>query len=111
MNNLSIFIYIADVLPNIGGLSVFFSILLTAVVGLRAAWVIIENEEHFNFGWFSIPILFAIFACLIPSTNTIYLIAGSEAGEAVATTPEAQQILSDIQEIISIQLNNLKNPQ
>ena len=51
----------------------------------------------------SILVVFAI-AILIPSKETIYLIAGSEAGEYVVSTPEAQEIITDIHTIIKKQL-------
>jgi hypothetical protein len=36
------------------------------------------------------------------------LIVASEAGEAVAYTPEAKEIMQDVREIIDVQLEKLK---
>lgn len=41
----------------------------------------------------------------VPSKNTFYLIAGSEAGEAVITSPEGEEIIRDIKKIIKQQIN------
>ena len=58
--------------------------------------------------WFWISGLCLLFLTLVPSKETFYLIVASEAGEAVVKTPEAQELLSDVKEIIDIQLENLK---
>jgi len=47
-------------------------------------------------------------AAIIPSKDTIYLVAGSEAGEAVVTSQEGKEILNDIKEVIRYQLGELK---
>jgi hypothetical protein len=45
---------------------------------------------------------------LVPTKETIYLIAASEAGETVVESKEGQKVLNDIQEIINLQLQRLK---
>jgi hypothetical protein len=117
MNNLSWFLYIADVLPYVGSLLTLVCCLLLPILFI---WFLIvsginsdidDKDKHFgkpsqaNFIWVSVFLLFASF---IPSKETIYLIAGSEAGEYVAETEAGQAILNDVQEIIQIQLSNLK---
>jgi hypothetical protein len=117
MNNLSWFLYVADVFPNVAFIVTFVSI---SVLLLLTVWVSIssgmnldikDKDEHFgkpsqyNFIWAFVLLLLA---SLIPSQETIYLIAGSEAGEYVAETEAGQAILNDVQEIIQIQLSNLK---
>lgn len=42
----------------------------------------------------------ALLAAVIPDRQTIYLIAGSEAGEVVVESEEARAILNDIREVI-----------
>ena len=117
MNNLSWFLYVADVLPSIGKTMVFFTVMW---IGALLFWVLfasltnldLENKDDHvpypskaNFMW-----LFAVLllVSLIPAKETIYLIAGSEAGEYVAESDTGQAILSDVQEIIQIQLEALK---
>jgi hypothetical protein len=45
-------------------------------------------------------VVFIFFASVIPSSTTIYLIAASEAGEAVVTSPEAREMMNDLKGII-----------
>lgn len=49
-----------------------------------------------------------LIATLMPDTKTVYMIAGSEAGETVVTSEAGQDILDDVQEIIRIQLEGMK---
>lgn len=46
---------------------------------------------------------------VIPSKETFYLIAGSEAGEAVVTSEQGQRIITTIGEVIEQQLEDLKS--
>ena len=52
--------------------------------------------------------LIALVAIAAPSSKTIYMIAGSEAGETVVTSEQGQAVLSDVQEIIKLQLEGMK---
>jgi hypothetical protein len=59
--------------------------------------------------WFvTISITAFILLSLIPSKETIYLVAGSEAAETVVTSETGQEVMSDLKEILKIQLDNLK---
>lgn len=117
MNSLSWFLYLADVIGNIQGLLIFFAVisgLSTLVWFFAKAYSVTDNDESAgrfaNFTWY-IPWVFvstAFLASVIPSKDTIYLIAGSEAGEAVVTSTEGQEILNDIKEVIRYQLGELK---
>jgi len=107
MNSLSIFLYLADVLGNFQGYMVFLTIALGFILGARAVYCMIE-EMSFDYRWIALPIVMGVMACLIPSKNTIYLIAGSEAGEIVVTSQEGKAILNDIQLAIQNQLKELQ---
>jgi len=130
MNSLSWLIYAAELIPSLAALLSwvgFFSIIgfaLYVIVGC------IINEDCYNSDseavkerkrdWWSeakyLPsfkqVMFVscvfLVSVLLPSKETIYLVAGSEAGEAVVASEEGREILSDIQEIIDIQMNKLK---
>jgi len=126
MNNLSWLIYLASVLPNIGAFLAFIGFLMSA--GLLA-WCLITwryndtvntrnricgyTDEKRKYPNFYVLIPVALFLCiistLIPDKNTIYLIAGSEVGEYVVNTPEAQEILNDVHKIIKLQLKEATN--
>ena len=118
MNNLSWFVQFADILPNVAGFSIFLTLtfgVLTVIYIVVKGFANVGDEDAKAF--VDIPIiknatfLFAITSFLViftPSKEAIYMIAGSEAGEYVASTPEAKAILGDIREVIQLQLEELK---
>lgn len=113
MNNLSWFLYLADVLPSLAESTAVLSSLTTVVaIAGSALWVLASEGEDPNWVkplkilWLTIP-LFAL-AHLIPSQETIYLIAGSEAGEYVASSEVGQEILQNIRLILDHQLQQLQ---
>jgi hypothetical protein len=118
MNSLSWFLYLADTLPNIGGFAIFIAILFGFVSTLYVVAKGLANSgDNDAKAFVSVPVVgysplifvLAVFvAILIPSKDTIYLIAGSEAGQFVVETPEAQEILNDVKDIIRLQLEDMK---
>ena len=113
MNNLSWLIYLASVVPNLSGFIITIMIVVSAALSFWALAVAMHNddyraEEVWEYPKFKvfIPLIFllGLIASLIPDKQTIYLIAGSEAGEYVVNTPEAQEIMNDIHSIIKLQL-------
>ena len=130
MNSLSLLIYAAEVVPN---LSVFMFVVGLAsfcVIGLVTAivWMsLVEDSssykkerseagiEKLNRGdqfkyikWGYFGMFLMVLSLFTPSKQTIYLIAGSEVGEAVVTSDEGQKIMSDIHAVIKHQLQELK---
>lgn len=117
MNNLSIFLYLADVLPSLSGFIGAMSIIAFLV---SLVWWIITFPHYKDFGDDRDPkslekyqtirkrlirimkvTFFAMIVCgLIPQKETILLIAGSEAAETVITSPDGAEILQDIKTII-----------
>jgi hypothetical protein len=117
MNSLSWFLYFAEVIPALGGTLAFLSFPVFAFWAIRAA--MIGSEEYpFEgvstgkaspmYGALVLSVGMLLFSTLIPSKETIYLIAGSQAGEAVVTSEAGQEILNDIHEVIKHQLGQLK---
>ena len=110
MNSLSWFLYLAEVVPNIGVASIFY----LCIVGFVGSFLLAFMAEEL--GPENLPIKTHIallvgavlLAVLTPSKQTIYLIAGSEAGEYVVTSPEGQEIINDIKAIIKSQIEELK---
>lgn len=114
MNSLSWMIYFADVMSGIRGLA------LTVAIGgsmLIAVLVFIcfcmESDRAMKVGSWRKPLLLtplvvfgAITAALLPSSSAIYMIAASEAGETVVASPEAKEMLGDLQEIIRRKLKD-----
>lgn len=58
-----------------------------------------------------IGIVFIIFAILLPSEKTIYIMAGAYATEQIATNDRVQKIGSDVLEVIEGKLSKMKKDQ
>ena len=117
MNSLSWFLYLAEVLPRVNGLAFLLTFLIFCgwfILPPKGVEMFGKGHEYPLLGWSRvkplIPLWFflVVLAFLMPSRDTFYLIAGSEAGEAVVTSEAGQEILEDIQEVIQHQLNELK---
>lgn len=108
MNNLSWMLYFSEVLPNLASVLGFLG------GGAILAWLMVSlfymmgHETYHGKTWPLIASLaWVLVATLMPSQKTILLIAGSEAGEYVATTESGKAIISDVQEAIRAQLHKL----
>lgn len=123
MNSLSWLIYIASIVEKItsfiGGISfVLFFALGTGVLISLLVRVCEENERDRQAAakvfktsliWLCLPFFLSIVFVLIPSQNTVYMIAASEMGETVITNPQSQEIFNDLKDIINLQLDSLKS--
>lgn len=116
MNSLSWFLYFAGVADGVAG--VFFFATAVSIVIILVCFVYGEaavgdstglpsEVEKYYVGvrngalkkvW--IPIIICLFAALIPSSQTLYLIAGSELGETAINSPEAKALYEDIRGVI-----------
>lgn len=113
MNNLSWFLYIADVLPSLGTLSAtaaFFALVFGGFIHgalMIHAW---ENDIDWpgkRVVWHIILVLvLAVLSILIPSKETLYKIAASEVGETIVKNPSVQKEALEIYE----QLKSLLKP-
>jgi hypothetical protein len=119
MNGLSWFLYFADILPNLGAFAIFIAFVFGIISVVYTITKAVANAgDNDAKAFVEVPIIkysigifvvAAFLAIAMPSKETIYLIAGSEAGEYVVKTPEAQEILTDIKEVIKLQLEGMKN--
>ncbi len=115
MNSLSWFVYLADSIPNLSSVGVGL-IILAGVLAFAMPPKGVEafSKDHIPFSGFlaktpyCVLILGLLLSIFTPSKETIYLIAGSEAGEMVIKTPEAQELMNDIHMVIKNQLEGLK---
>jgi hypothetical protein len=121
MNSLSWLIYLAEAVPSFAGALGWVSFMAAAGFGVYALFgtikASVEFEENSWFDkkkylpptWFVVAVLLSwAIESLIPSKQTIYLIAASEASEAVVTSDVGKQMLSDIQQILQHQLDQFK---
>ncbi|PHS03646.1 MAG: hypothetical protein COA78_17505 [Blastopirellula sp.] len=122
MNTLSWFLYASEVIPStaqlVNNISLFTFAGLVLFYSVFIMYIYSELREDkrgealkalYPFKKYIVLSLFILVAVqLTPSKETIYLIAGSEAGEYVVETEAGKAILSDIQEIIKLQLEGMK---
>lgn len=126
MNSLSWFLYLADAVGRISWLCLSLVVPIAIFYALHKIFAMIDYgdekrrnktlDEAYVYNslrkgrWFyiiSISTLLLLYA-ITPDKKTIYLIAGSEAGEYVVTSPEGQEIINDIKAIIKSQIEELK---
>lgn len=112
MNNLSWFLYLAEVFPRLSALGFVLGLVTCLLMLCFIDPMFTEGSKKAGKPILTGLLLTFVFsvtlAVFIPSKDTIYLIAASEAGEMVVKTPEAQEVLSDLKEILNVQLEKLK---
>lgn len=110
MNSLSWSIYLASIVGGLAGTLVIIFIVTSLIL---IFWVISHKVSPNDcstpsYGMLIPLIIIGFIGLLLPDKQTIYLIAGSEAGESVVTSEEGQEILNDIHLVIKQQLKSLK---
>lgn len=139
MNSLSWLIYAAEVLGRVSvsfffialiaavgtGALIFIAMLARADAqsdttasyrsedGRKSAALRVEFWDKVLASWpkrsAAVAVVFGALSIVAPSNSTIYMIAASEMGEKVATTPEAKEMLGDLREVIAKQIKKLKD--
>ena len=101
MNHLSWLLYWADTLPSLGTRIGFISVLAGIPVIIIACFhfgLKISEDKDYDNGlsfaprWLAGCVATFLLTSFIPSQNTLYLIAASQAGEQVTQTPEFSKI-------------------
>lgn len=116
MNNLSLLIYAADILPSVASLatvtlvvSMIVLIILTIIVWSCPPHDMSEafRSEHKSLrkSLATAAAISVIPAVLIPEQNTFYLIAASEGAQVALSNPDAQEMFSSVKEIIQLKLD------
>lgn len=108
MNNLSWMIYLAEIIGNVQGLFTAIAIIGSIlIVAMAFVFALMEADDVAQSGLWKKPLKFipivtisAMIAVAAPSSRAIYMIAASEAGETVVTSPEAREMLGDLKEVI-----------
>lgn len=67
-----------------------------------------KSVKRYTIFFVSISFFLALFASLIPSERTIYIMAGAYATEQIATNDRVQKIGSDVLEVIEGKLSKMK---
>ena len=113
MNSLSWMIYAAETVEKLGNVSTVIAIMAaigypTTVFLTAMAVDMHDMTADAAAKWRRLPIIFGLaalpFAVLTPSSNTVYLIAASEAGETIVKSREAKDVFDDLKTIIKSKL-------
>ena len=113
MNSLSWILYAAEVFGRLGIVcGLLGAVGALGMLGL-AADILVEDSGtdksefalRYIFWRLWVPVVLVLIAIFAPSSQTVYMIAASQAAETVATTPEAKAMLGDIKIIIAKQLS------
>lgn len=129
MNSLSWILYFVDVTYQVRGLLIavmivgwILYVIWRLFVGIWSSEIFSSDEEAVaerkrkaqllpvlpSKWYFAATIAVSLLLTLIPSKDTVYMIAASEAGEYVVNTPEAQEMLGDLKNILKMQLRKLE---
>lgn len=121
MNSLSWLIYVADIVGNIkviGALIIIMMIASSIMFLMSFPWEsdcygddveLPRRARKISAKVFILCIIGTILSIFIPSSKTIWLIAGSEIGENVLAKPETQEVLGDVYTIIQSKVKELKD--
>lgn len=115
MNTLSWLIYVAEVSERardtaavilfiigfMGGFGVVFLWAVTLVEGVKKKTAIVASTI-----WVAVVIPTMVLSAALPSKATIYMIAASEAGEKIVTSPDAIEMMGDLKAIIKKRLKD-----
>lgn len=102
MNTLSILLYLSEVV---------YSLAQVSIIGLILFWLgyflytLGQMPPKKYFLWTAVVVFILV---LIPSRETFYMIVASEAGETIVKTPEAQELMKDVREVLDAQIEKLK---
>jgi hypothetical protein len=128
MNSLSWLIYAADVLGGIHG--VLAAVMVACVIATIASFIlagvkldespmsygeerkadkaelakVARKRARMGFKFAGAAAVLGVAMAALPGSRTLYLVAASEAGEAVVNTPEAKEILTMLHERIKREL-------
>lgn len=115
MNNLSWFIYLAQIITNLQPIFGMGGVIVIIYYVVRALSVNHYNDYHRDqkkypnfFLYGALATVLFIICALFPTKETVYMIAASEAGETVVNSQEGKEILKDLREVLDAQLENLK---
>lgn len=117
MNNLSLAIYLSDIVGKVFQTMTFLSITGGILYAIFVLFLVMEPDrdlarETLKSGYHKIALITLLFvvmaALVIPSKQAVLLIASSEAGQAVAQSDEGKKVIQDLLEVIHSQLNALK---
>ena len=131
MNNISWYIYLADVLNNLGHTLSGLMCFLGSVLGGFTVLTLLsfcnpprkdrygekEGEAFYNLRYtfkkcmiisFSLLLLVIVSNIIVPSRNTLLMIAGSQITQQVVTTQQGQEVLTHLSALINKKLSDME---
>lgn len=127
MNVLSLFLYFAGVIAQIQVVFIVMGSMILVLYGIYAI-VTFGSEEYSYYdkdriarmrkakddfpkgkGYLALAAVLFFISALFPTQQTMYLIAASELGETAITSDVAKELYSDINTMIDLQIENMKN--
>ncbi len=117
MNQLSWLLYWADTLPSLASAFIGVFAVLGVLLLLFSFIHVAVNDTYGKINWRGVKrastlgvlsITLSLFGNLVPSKQTFYLIAASEAGESVLKTPEFDKIRGVINKYLDEALDTRK---
>lgn len=115
MNTLSWLVYAAEISGNISAVLFVAAIMFIIVGGFAAAIsgdrILFSEETRDSVRgcyrrWFPVAAVAIVLAAFLPSKTTIYLIAASEIGETVVTSPDAIEMMTGLKAVIKKRLKD-----
>lgn len=120
MNSLSWILYLADAASKLSVIAAtativggIFAAILLVVYLITSGFASGGDEDALKFAtfirpvakWFAFVVVgFGLVYAVVPSSSTLYLIAASEAGEAVVTAPGTKELFGDLTAVIKKRL-------
>jgi len=92
--NAALFFYFAEMLNNIGVLLSIIGVGGILLFGIMTLAILVNDERYHgkNWGWI-IPSICLVITCFIPSSKTMYMMAGAVLTEKAIDTKVGQQII------------------
>lgn len=108
MNNLSWFLYFSEILPNLAFAICNVSVILAFILFIFCIALGLslqdypENKSYFktSITFFIISIIIGVFTTLVPSRQTMLLIASSELSEQVVNSGDGKEIIDNLKQIL-----------
>lgn len=117
MNGLSWLLYFAEVSENISVVLGVIGVVTAIATSVVILFTVIPEKRNMTDTWLEqgpklrkillTTFFFSLIGLLFPSQNTVYLIIASESAEMVVTSESGQKMIGDIQQIVSLKLENI----
>ena len=106
---LALFVYLAGVVGNVGGVFVAIAIISAIIMFICGVYVVDDKSFMKPFYISLCTLLFSAFtAALLPSEKTMYLMAGAYTTQAVAQSTVGQKTVELIEQKLDEELAKLK---